>query len=88
MGMRMDALWRILAFLWAYTVGGIVATIAVIIGIVWGLVDVTWQLITGRDGLSSSSRPAEIVRESIWWPIRLTVYSLTGKGEMEWLPSY
>lgn len=85
MAKRMDGLWRIVAFLWSF-VAAFVASIAVVVGIVWGAIDVFWQLITGSDGLSASSWPADLVSRTLRWPVDLQVYAYTGAGEMMWLP--
>lgn len=83
---RSDALWRLVAFVWSL-VAGLAASVVIIIGMVWGIVDVVWQFITNRDGLSSSSRPAKFVKGVITWPIDLQVYAFTGSGRMMWLPN-
>ncbi|RLM32617.1 hypothetical protein [Haloarcula sp. Atlit-120R] len=83
--MRADALWRVWAFIWAIP-ASFVASIVSIVGLVWGIVDVLWQLIFGTDGLSSSSRPAGIVKGVLLWPVDLTIYAFTGDGGMMWLP--
>lgn len=85
MGMRMDALWRIVAFVWAW-VASFVAGFVSIIGLIWGLIDVVWQLIIGTDGLSSGSRPARFVIRVIRWPVNLHVYAYTGRGSFQLLP--
>jgi len=87
MSKRMDALWRVAAFLWSF-VAALVASVVVIVGMLWGAVDVLWQLVLGSDGLSSSSTPAMLVRGVIMWPARLQVYAFTGAGEMLWLPEW
>lgn len=85
MGMRKDALWRVVAFLWAI-VAGLVAGIVLTVGLFVGLIDIAWQLVLGRDGLSSDSRIMDFIKRVAWWPVNLEVYALTGDGEMQWTP--
>lgn len=83
---RMDALVRVWAFIWAWTVGSIVITVVTIIGLLWGIIDVLWQFIINSEGLSEGSRAAEIVTDTLQWGIDLVVYALTGKREFMWFP--
>jgi hypothetical protein len=83
MAKRTEALWRIWAFIWSI-VASFIASIVMLVGFVWGVVDVLWQLVTGGDGLSASSRPAEFVADVLYWPIDLTVFAFTGDGEFAW----
>jgi len=85
MGNRKDAVWRIAAFLWSW-VASFGSAIGGFIGLIWGAIDVLWQLITGRDGLSGSSTPADWVTRLVMWPIDNLVYAFTGNGEIELLP--
>lgn len=85
MSKRTDALWRVAAFLWAW-VATIAASIVAVVGIIWGTLDVAWQLVVGSDGLSSSSMPAMWVKRILRWPIDLQIYAFTGDGEFMLLP--
>lgn len=85
MSKRMDALWRVAAFIWSVP-AGIVSSFAMIVGLLWGIVDVVWQLILGSDGLSASSMPAKWVKRLIMWPVNLTVYAITGSGDFQLWP--
>lgn len=85
MGKRVDALWRIVAFVWAW-VASFIAGFVSIIGLIWGLIDVVWQLIIGTDGLSASSRPAMFVKRVLMWPVNLHIYAFTGSGSFQLLP--
>jgi len=87
MGMRVDALLRVVALLWVYTVGALIASVVGFIGLLWMLVDVVWQLITGSDGLSSTSTPANWVKGTFMWIAGQTNYALTGSGDLMLLPS-
>lgn len=84
---RVDALVRVWALLWAYVVGSIIAGVVFIVGLIWMLVDVVWQLIAGSDGLSATSMPAQWVQATFMWIAGQTNYALTGSGEFMWLPS-
>jgi hypothetical protein len=83
MSKRMEALWRIWAFVWSIP-ASFVATIVGFVGLIWGIADVAWQLVTGGDGLSESNRAAEFVIDVLYWPIDLVVFAYTGDGEFAW----
>jgi len=51
------------------------------IALVFGVLDVLWQLITGRDGLSSSGAVGNHIGEAFSWSAGQTVYSFTGGGD-------
>lgn len=85
MSKRMEALWRIAAFLWSL-VAGFVAGIVLFVGMFVGAIDVAWQLLLGSDGLSESSWTMDFLRRVAMWPVNLTVFAITGSGEMQWLP--
>jgi len=87
MGMRVDALKRVFSLLWVYTVGGVITTVVFVIGLLWMLVDVVWQLIVGSDGLSATSTPAQWVKGTFMWVAGQTNYALTGSGNLKLLPS-
>jgi hypothetical protein len=89
MGKRMDALWRILAFIWITLVGYVAGTIILLVAIVWGIIDISWQLIVGTDGLDAMSTPAQIVENTLNWVAGQNIYALTGGGDGEFraLPS-
>jgi len=87
MGMRVDALLRVFALLWVYTVGALISTVVFFIGLLWMIADVVWQLIVGSDGLSSTSTPANWVKGTFMWIAGQTNYALTGSGDLMLLPS-
>ena len=87
MGMRVDALKRILSLLWVYTIGGLITTVVFAVGLLWMLVDIIWQLIVGSDGLSATSMPSQWVKGTFMWIAGQTNYALTGSGDLELLPS-
>ena len=86
MGKRGDALWRIAALIDQAVLGYILAFIVGIVGLVWMVVDILWQLIAGSDGLSSSSTPAMWVDRFFSWSYEQTVFAITGKGSFQLLP--
>ena len=90
MGQRAEAVWRILAAIYAFTIASIISTVVLVIGAIWGVVDVVWQLITGRNDLSENSTPAMIIKETLRWHINMLIFALTGGGPgcLEWLPSF
>ena len=85
-GRRMDALWRVFAFLYSMFVASLIAGVVALVGIVWGVIDVLWQFLLNSEGLSEDSRPAKIVVDTLDWKVDLYTYSLTGKGDFMWLP--
>jgi hypothetical protein len=90
MGQRKQAVWRILALLYGTTVASLISTVVLIVGFVWGIVDILWQLLSGRNDLSETSKPATIVEATLMWNVSLLVFALTGggPGRLEWLPSF
>lgn len=88
MGQRGQALWRIWAFIWSITVGAILVGVIGLIGIIWGVIDVLWQLISGKNTLNENSRPATIVYETLMWDIHLLVFALLGRKQFRWLPDW
>lgn len=85
MSQRMEALWRIAAFLYGL-LASFVTSIVTFVGIIWMIVDLAWQLLSGRNDLSENSYPARLVSGTLRWNVDLLVFSLTGDGEMQWLP--
>ena len=83
---RKQALWRLLAAIWAYTVGAVIAFVVGFVGIIWGIIDVVLELFFNRDALSSSSTPATLLNGAIEWQMEMQMFIFTGKGEFEWLP--
>lgn len=88
MGQRSQALWRILAFLYAITVAAVISGVVGFVAFIWGVIDIAWQLISGRNDLSENSRPAKIVVSTLQWNLDLTIYAFVGKGRFELLPSW
>lgn len=88
MAQRSQAIWRVLAFLYGITVASLVTTVVAIVGILWMIIDIPWQLLSGRNDLSETSRPAMIVEETLLWNIQMLIFALTGGGpkKLEWTP--
>ncbi|ELZ96593.1 hypothetical protein [Haloferax sulfurifontis] len=84
---RRRALWRVWAMVWQLTVGYVVTFVIGILGVVFAVIDLLAELVLNRDGLRSSSTVGRWVHYSLEWSFEQTSYSLTGKGEFEWLPS-
>lgn len=84
---RIEVPKRIFAFLWAWIVGSVVLFIALIVGGVFMVIDLVWQLITGGEGLSPTGMTASWVRGAYMWHAGQTTYGLTGQGELQLLPS-
>ena len=88
MAYRMKALWRILALIWAYTGGAIIASVAILLGLVLMVFDVLWQLILGREGLTADGMAFGFVKESLMWFWGQTLFFLIGDGSFELLPDW
>jgi len=87
MSARTDALWRILGLVYFSAIGWIVLAIASIAAFLWMLVDVTFQLIFGRDGPPGESSPTTRFLGRLWeWGRGQVDYVLFGKGEFPFLP--
>ncbi len=72
---------RIWALIWQATVGYAAAVVIGILAIVWMLLDVGWQLITNKDGLSSGSSLADHIGDAFEWTAGQSVYAVTGGGD-------
>lgn len=84
MSNRTDAAMRIWALLWQFTIGYVLAIVIGVVGTVWAVVDLLWQLITGGDGLSSSATPAQWVSRTLMWSAGQTIYGITGGSDGQW----
>ncbi len=84
MSMRMQALGRIWALLWQAVIGYVLAIVIGVVATVWMVIDVLWQLILGSDGLSKDATPAKWVKRTLEWSMGQTLYSITGGGDGEW----
>ena len=85
---RGQALWRILAFFYGATITTLLTAVVTVVGLIWGIIDILWQLVTNRNDLGETSTPARVVEGVLMWNVRLLVYSLTGAGRFEWLPTW
>lgn len=81
MGQRMDAGERVITLVYQWIIGLWVAGIVTIVGMIWMVIDVLWQAILGTEGLSSSSRPAQVVAGVLQWTGGQFLYALTGGGD-------
>jgi|GEM_PF-967184 len=90
MSQRSQAVWRVLAFLYAITVGAFVTGIVTMVAMIWGLIDVVWQFLTNRNDLGEDSKPAAVVKGTLRWNIEMMVFAFTGGGpkRLEWTPSF
>lgn len=86
MSQRKQALGRLWALLWQFTVGYVIAIVIGVIGTVWATVDLVWQLLSGRNDLSEGSTPAQWVSRALMWSAGQTIYGLTGGGDGQWVP--
>lgn len=87
MGNRTEAVWRVLGLVYFVVIGWIVLTIAGIAAIIWMVVDVLMQLVTGREGWSGSTSGAGGFLKRIWdWGHGQLNWVLFGSGEFPILP--
>lgn len=83
---RGEALWRIVAFAWAY-VAGIVAGVLVVLMLIQGVIDVLWQLAFNRQLIPSDSSVGSYLSRILFWPINNLAFALLGRGNsVQWLP--
>lgn len=87
MASRTNAVWRIVALIWAWTLGSVLFTVIVTVGFAVAALDLLWTLITGREGFSPSGSVLGYVGNTWEWYADLHVYGFTGKGSMKWVPS-
>lgn len=88
---RLQALWRIVALVWAATVGSVLFAIIVVAAVIWGVLDLFMQLVFNSNILSERSRPAFVIINTWkWWAGQWT-YAFTGggpDGRTKLLPNY
>lgn len=87
MGKRADGGWRLIAFLYAWTIGGFIAGMVMLLGTILGLLDAILQLITGWEIISQSGMTFSAVSGTVQWWADLNTYAFTGGGDMTWIPS-
>lgn len=83
MAYRREAVMRIWALIWQVTVGYVAAAVIGFVAIAWMVLDVIWQLITGKEGLDSGSSIAGHIDNAFEWTASQTVYAVTGGGDGE-----
>lgn len=88
MSQRTQAGWRILSAAYGATVGATITGVVGLVAIVWGVVDILWQLLTNRNDLSENSTPAKVVYNTLHWNLDLFVFFATGEGMFQWLPDW
>ena len=84
MSERRQALGRIWTLLWIAVVGYVLTVIVMIIAAIWAILDIAWQLISGRNTFSEDRSPARLTRATVKWAAGQTVYGLTGAGDRRW----
>ncbi|UTF52752.1 hypothetical protein [Natronosalvus rutilus] len=84
MSMRKQAIVRLWALIWQFTVGYVLTIVVMIVGNIWMVIDLLWQLLLGSEGLSSGSSVGSYI-ESFWmWSAGQTVFAMTGGGDGKW----
>ena len=84
MSQRTEALWRIWTIIWMAVIGYVLMFVISIVALVWMILDILWQLITGRDDLSTDRAPARAVDATLSWSVGQTIFALTGGGDKGW----
>lgn len=82
---RTEALWRIVAFLWSLVAAFIVQFLG-ILALLYGAIDVLWQLVTGSEGLPAGDGIGSFLSDLLYWPVDNLAYAAFGDGELNWLP--
>lgn len=83
---RRDALERVAALVWAWTVGGVIALLVLVFGLIIGTIDILWQLVTDGDGIAPDSSMSVIIAATLNWYTDLHIYAFTGQGGLSLLP--
>lgn len=85
---RMEALLRVWAFIWQGHLGYVLSVVFGIVGIIFMIVDVIWQLVWDSDGLDSQSTLSQAIQDAYQWNIGQTLFAFTsqGDGEFRWHP--
>ena len=83
---RKRALWRLWAFIWLAGFGYVLGIILGLLALIWGAADLLLSLVFNRDGLSSDSMPARVLRSWFDWQRQLSAFAITGAGGMVWFP--
>lgn len=84
---RTEALWRIIAFLWSWTGGTLIAFVVMTIGLIISAVDIVIQLILGSEGINRNGMMMGVVEDTTRWYADIHVFAFTGKGQFTWFPS-
>ena len=83
---RKRALWRVWAVIWLGGFGYVLGLILGLLALIWGAADLLLSLVFNRDGLSSDSMPARVLRSWFDWQRQLSAFAITGAGGMIWFP--
>lgn len=88
MGHRLEALSRIWAFIWQGVLGYVLSIVFGILGILFMLIDVAWQILVDEEGLEAESRLAQAIEDFYHWNVGQTLFAFTsqGDGEFRWHP--
>lgn len=86
MSERKRGVGRIWTLIWMVFIGQLIAYVIAIVALVWGFIDVIWSIISGRDDLSETSRPAGWISATFEWMAGQFIYVFTGGGDGGWRP--
>lgn len=85
MGHRKTAVYRLFAGFYASVAEVVGLTIGGIVGVVYGLLWILWQLLTGKEA-NTDGKIATAVQRLLQWPVILYIFAFTGKGSFQWFP--
>lgn len=88
MGNRMEALVRVWALIWVSIIGYFGGIVFGAVAMVFMVLDVLWQAITGRDGLDPNGRVGSAIVDFYEWVVGQSLFALVGAGDGEfcWHP--
>lgn len=86
MSARSEAVWRLLGLVYLVTIFPLVALIGSVAALVYMLVDVVLQLLTGGEGLTTGSGRASWLSRLYEWGIAQAEYIFFGTGSFQFLP--
>jgi hypothetical protein len=83
---RAKALMRVFGAVYLFTIGYVISIIVMTFGIIYGAVDLVWQLLANSDGLSESGTGAMWLERGFRYGAHMTMYVALGKDDFQWLP--
>lgn len=79
---------RLWAFIWANTFGYALILVAFPVGIVFGIIDLIWQLLLGGEGISDNNFGFNFFNKTLKWIFHQNSYAVTGNHSYMMFPEY